>query len=72
MCSLERLFPEDDTQHRYGYLINRWSVDFDRGGGWALWRKKLFALLLRNATPQARMFQMPPDRVLEVGSRLVL
>lgn len=71
-AELKQLFPEDDTHDRYGYLINRWSIDFDHGGGWALWRKKLFALLLRNATPQARMFQMPPDRVMEMGSRLVL
>lgn len=69
---LEQLFPHDDTLNRYGYLINRWSIDFEDGHGWALWRKKLFALLLRNATPQARMFQMPPDRVMEMGSRLVL
>lgn len=69
---LEQLFPDDDPYHRYGYLINRWSVDFEQGSGWALWRKKLFALLLRNATPQARMFQMPPDRVIEMGSRLIL
>lgn len=71
-AQLELLFPNEDPRHRYGYLINRWSVDFDQGGGWALWRKKLFALLLRNATPQARMFEMPADRVLEVGSRVVL
>lgn len=71
-AQLEALFPNDDPRHRYGYLINRWSVDFDREGGWALWRKKLFALLLRNATPQARMFEMPPDRVMEMGSRMVL
>ena len=71
-AELERIFPDDDTRNRYGYLINHWSVDFDQGSSGALWRKKLFALLLRNATPQARMFQMPPDRVMEIGSRLVL
>ncbi|UOD49879.1 potassium transporter Kup [Orrella daihaiensis] len=70
-AQLEHLFPQDDPTNRYGYLINRWSVDFEPGG-WALWRKKLFALLLRNATPQSRMFEMPPDRVIEMGSRLIL
>lgn len=69
---LVKLFPTDTTIDHYGYIINRWSIELARGAGWAVWRKRLFALLLRNATPQARMFDMPPDRVIEIGSRLIL
>ena len=69
---LVKLFPTDTTIDHYGYIINRWSIELARGAGWAVWRKRLFALLLRNATPQARMFDMPPDRVIEIGTRLVL
>lgn len=69
---LAKLFPTDTTIDHYGYIINRWSIELARGAGWAVWRKRLFALLLRNATPQARMFDMPPDRVIEIGTRLVL
>jgi len=66
------LFPGDDPFEHYGYLINRWSLDAQPGDGWALWRKRLFIGLFRNATPQSRMFEMPPNRVIEVGERLIL
>lgn len=69
---LAKLFPADTTIDHYGYIINRWSIEVARGAGWAVWRKRLFALILRNATPQARMFDMPPDRVIELGVRLIL
>lgn len=69
---LAKLFPTDATIDHYGYIINRWSIEVARGAGWAVWRKRLFALLLRNATPQARMFDLPPDRVIEIGTRLIL
>jgi KUP system potassium uptake protein len=69
---LAALFPTDTTIDDYGYLINRWSIEVAHGAGWAVWRKRLFALLMRNATPQARMFAMPPDRVIEIGTRLIL
>jgi len=69
---LLRLFPGDDPYERYGYLINRWSLDAEPGDGWALWRKRLFIGLFRNATPQSRMFEMPPNRVIETGGRLIL
>jgi KUP system potassium uptake protein len=31
------------------------------------WRKRLFAVLHQNATPVARSYHIPPDRVFEVG-----
>jgi len=33
----------------------------------ARWRKRLFAVLHQNATPVARSYNIPPDRVFEVG-----
>jgi KUP system potassium uptake protein len=33
----------------------------------ARWRKHLFTALYRNATPVARSYHIPPDRVVEVG-----
>ena len=69
---LSILFPNDNPRERYGYLINRWSLDAQRGDGWAMWRKRLFIFLFRNAPAQWRMFQMPPGRVLEIGERLII
>ena len=34
----------------------------------AAWRKRLFALLYQNSTPVARSYNIPPDRVFEVGT----
>jgi len=69
---LAKLFPTDTSIDHYGYIINRWSLEVAHGAGWAVWRKRLFVLLMRNSTPQARMFAMPPDRVIELGARLIL
>ena len=69
---LSILFPGDNSQEGYGYLINRWSLDAQKGEDWSMWRKRLFMFLFRNAPAQWRMFQMPPVRVLEIGERLVL
>jgi KUP system potassium uptake protein len=34
------------------------------------WRKRVFALLSRNATPATRFFGLPPNRVVELGSQI--
>ena len=69
---LKALFKDDDPAHDYGYLINRWSLDARKGEGWGIWQKRLFIYLFRNAPSQWRMFEMPPQRVVELGERLML
>jgi len=34
------------------------------------WRKRLFALMARNASSAADFFRVPPDRVVELGARV--
>ena len=34
----------------------------------AAWRRRLFTVLYRNSIPAARYFNIPPDRVFEVGA----
>jgi KUP system potassium uptake protein len=34
------------------------------------WRKKLFALMARNAQPATAFFQLPPNRVVELGAQI--
>jgi len=36
------------------------------------WRKRLYILLARNATPPARSYGIPPERVIEIGSYVQL
>ena len=36
----------------------------------SLWRKKLFALMSRNAQSAAAFFQLTPNRVVELGTQI--
>jgi KUP system potassium uptake protein len=36
----------------------------------ALWRKKLFVLMSRNAQSATAFFNLPPNRVVELGAQL--
>ena len=41
--------------------------------GWmARWRKKLFAVMARNAQSAAAFFNLPPNRVVELGAQIQL
>jgi KUP system potassium uptake protein len=34
------------------------------------WRKRLFGFMARNASPATDFFNIPPNRVVELGARL--
>jgi KUP system potassium uptake protein len=38
----------------------------------ARWRVGLFAFLTRNAQPATKFFNIPPDRVMEIGAQIEL
>jgi len=40
--------------------------------GMAQWRERLFATMSRNATPAANCFNLPIDRVIDIGARVDL
>src|SRR3954469_8324439 len=51
------------------YYLNHVTLVPAKGRrGMARWRKALFSFLYRNATPAAHYFNLPPDRVVEVGA----
>lgn len=51
------------------YFIGRETVrSVEADSGMARWRERLFALLHRNAASAADYFQLPPSRVVEIGS----
>jgi len=70
--ALARAFPGDDPIHDYDYTSNRHALEAQPGGGWAMWRKRFFVWMFRNAIAQSQQFKMPANRVLELGSRLVI
>ncbi len=42
----------------------------DKGLKMAVWRKKLFAVMNRNAIPATQFFNIPPNRVVELGTQV--
>ncbi len=58
--------PDMDTS----YFLSRDVVAPRLGGGMALWREKLFAALHRNAAAAADFLSLPPNRVVELGTKV--
>ncbi|CAN5445681.1 potassium transporter Kup [soil metagenome] len=54
------------------YLGRETLVLTRKKGTMAFWRKVLFSYLSRNARPATAFFQIPPNRVVELGSQIEL
>ena len=52
---------------RATYIVGRERVLATDRPGMALWRERLFAIMLRNSTDIVSFFSLPTDRVIEVG-----
>jgi KUP system potassium uptake protein len=52
------------------YLLNRVIFLPTRGPGMALWRKRLYAIISRNATNAATYFRLPTHQTIEIGTRV--
>lgn len=59
--------PQDTT-----YFLGRVTLIISGPNGMAVWRKHLFNLMSRNARSAALFFDIPPERVIEVGAQVVL
>ncbi len=51
-------------------LIPRQKAWKEGGMTMSIWRKKLFAFMARNAQSAAAFFQLPPNRVVELGTQI--
>ena len=61
------LVPENTS-----FFFSRQAVRIGHVGGMATWRKRLFAGMLRSAQPASEFFQIPPNRVIEIGTQVVI
>jgi KUP system potassium uptake protein len=52
------------------FLLSRSTVVPSRRGGMALWRERLFAAMARNARTAADYFNIPANRVIELGTKV--
>jgi KUP system potassium uptake protein len=54
------------------FFLSRQTVLAGRPGGMAPWREHLFAWMMRNAQPASEFFHIPPNRVIEIGTQVVI
>jgi len=52
------------------YFLSRQTLIPSSRPGMALWREKLFAVMVRNAQSAMEFFKLPTNRVIELGSQL--
>jgi KUP system potassium uptake protein len=54
------------------YFVGRENIFATDLPGMALWREKLFSIQSRNETPASEYFNLPRDKVLEIGSQVAI
>ena len=54
------------------YFASRETLVAKPGQGMALWRDKLFLFMSRNATPATEFFHIPGNRLVELGTQVVI
>jgi len=54
------------------FFFSRHTVRLGEVGQMAAWRKQLFAWMLRSAQPASEFFEIPPNRVIEIGTQIVI
>ncbi len=57
---------------KVSFFIGRENIFATEVPGMAIWREKLFAFLSRNEMPATQYFQLPKNRVVEVGTQIAL
>ncbi len=71
MFALARMKGLDvDFQETTFFLGRERALASQRPGGMALWREKLFAVMVRNAQRPVTYYHLPPDRVVELGAHV--
>jgi KUP system potassium uptake protein len=52
------------------FYLNRETIIPSGRPGMALWRERLFGVMVRNATPASAFFGLKPNRVVELGAQI--
>ncbi|MGF6707594.1 potassium transporter Kup [Pseudomonas frederiksbergensis] len=67
LCHLDNL---DFSPMRTTYFLSRETVIASKLEGMARWREALFAFMLKNANGNLRFFNLPLNRVIELGTQV--
>jgi KUP system potassium uptake protein len=65
----EHRIPRSPVEH-CTFFLGRETVLPAIGGGMARWRQHLFAFMTRNSQRASTFFNVPPERVMEIGSQI--
>lgn len=60
----------DFDMMQMSFFISRDRVVHTLGEGLSPWREKLFISMQRNTSPVSDFYQIPPNRVVELGSQI--
>jgi KUP system potassium uptake protein len=69
---LERHFDFRLELDATSFFLSRETVLTGRAGGMADWRERLFGWMMRVAQPASDFFHIPPNRVIEIGTQVVI
>ena len=70
--TLSRHYGMEIDPNATSFFLSRETVVTGRRRGVAGWRDRLFSWMLRNAQPASDFFRIPPNRVIEIGTQIVL
>jgi KUP system potassium uptake protein len=68
-CAMGK-FPHGE--HEVTYYLGRETLLTSGTSKLAVWRKRIFALMSRNAQTATAFFNIPPNRVVELGTQVQL
>lgn len=54
------------------FFLGRENLVASARSGMSRWRKSMFSFMSRNAQPATKFFNIPPDRVMEIGAQIEL
>jgi len=60
------------TMMETSFFLSRQTLVPKLGKDMALWREKIFAVMSRNASSATEFFNIPANRVVELGTRVEL
>jgi KUP system potassium uptake protein len=63
---------QTDSEQTIYYIGRQTAIASDNRVGMWYWREVLFAFLYRNALPATAFYQIPPEKVIELGIQTVL
>jgi KUP system potassium uptake protein len=70
--TLERHYEFSIDPEATSFFLSRESVLTGRTGAMSKWREGFFVWLMRNAQPAADFFRIPHNRVIEIGTQVVI